>query len=552
MFCGTCGSTDSETISLHYIFSAEPCRGLDEGLCDTCQQLEVLASQISQTAETLRRLVSRHQKLRAKRNHIHSPILNRVPSEIISSIFHHFISGVYVSTEWNSADQDCQIESNGDAHTPFILGAVCRTWRNIALATPQLWRSISISLGPDNFPARVKIAQQWLLRSGDLPLSIHIHSAIDRNEDVNRSGSEIITRCRPLIEIVNHYSKRWDHLHLNIPHFMFSYFCGDAHGAPILRKLCVEPDSYNYSTECQFRLQGERPRPQQIFIKDQRFKVVDIAWDNVTWVEAIGFHVPDCLELLRQAPQLLYCKLLNVSMSRAEFPMPSSPLTHKLHRLDFQTRDYLAGVFFAYVTLPSLTHLNCHLEEAATEYAGLPSFFSRSSCPLRELSIIDAEFDDNDLIQILNTSPSITHLVLAPLSYYESFTPTFLFEFLARTSILPYDDNADLANLLPKLEHLEFHAWQDCRWNHLTDIFGPLDNIQNIRRRPLKSLKFTFVRDPMDVEERRQAGESGYIDREVLHRILELKKAGIQIEVFDNTQRLDVIETSVEFYGIRK
>ena len=54
---------------------------------------------------------------------------------------------------------------------PFVLGQVCRKWRNVTLRTSELWCSITI-IHPK--PCHMHRAELWLQRSGSRPISITI------------------------------------------------------------------------------------------------------------------------------------------------------------------------------------------------------------------------------------------------------------------------------------------------------------------------------------------------------------------------------------------
>ncbi|KAJ7604215.1 hypothetical protein FB45DRAFT_1070678 [Roridomyces roridus] len=55
--------------------------------------------------------------------------------------------------------------------SPTSLTHICRQWRDIALATPQLWRAIPLRASSDD-----KTPRDWLERSGSCPLSIKMES----------------------------------------------------------------------------------------------------------------------------------------------------------------------------------------------------------------------------------------------------------------------------------------------------------------------------------------------------------------------------------------
>ncbi|KAJ7859511.1 hypothetical protein B0H14DRAFT_2239769, partial [Mycena olivaceomarginata] len=93
------------------------------------------------------------------------PVLT-LPNEILTEIFVHFLP-VY---------PECPPLTG--IRSPNILAQICRQWREIALKTPALWRSISISYHPRfplSFRGRVDLCNIWLTRSRCYPISLNLN-----------------------------------------------------------------------------------------------------------------------------------------------------------------------------------------------------------------------------------------------------------------------------------------------------------------------------------------------------------------------------------------
>ncbi|KAJ7901096.1 hypothetical protein B0H14DRAFT_2249812, partial [Mycena olivaceomarginata] len=58
--------------------------------------------------------------------------------------------------------------------SPLLLCRICRQWQAIAIATPELWRAIRISVSHESgkAAAQLELLKTWLSRSGSCPLSI--------------------------------------------------------------------------------------------------------------------------------------------------------------------------------------------------------------------------------------------------------------------------------------------------------------------------------------------------------------------------------------------
>ena len=61
---------------------------------------------------------------------------------------------------------------------PFLLGQVCRKWRNVTLRASELWSSITI-IHPK--PCHIHRAELWLQRSGSRPISITLRQSTNPN-----------------------------------------------------------------------------------------------------------------------------------------------------------------------------------------------------------------------------------------------------------------------------------------------------------------------------------------------------------------------------------
>ncbi|KAJ7933564.1 hypothetical protein B0H13DRAFT_1513107, partial [Mycena leptocephala] len=81
-----------------------------------------------------------------------------LPFEITAEIFAHFLPV-------------CPLCSPPVGQgSPTLFGQVCRQWQDIAIASPQLWRSLKLELIPKSLPQQLKFFRKWLARSGACPL----------------------------------------------------------------------------------------------------------------------------------------------------------------------------------------------------------------------------------------------------------------------------------------------------------------------------------------------------------------------------------------------
>ena len=163
---------------------------LEEG-CDPRDEL----AELDALSERLR---LKRYDLKRKINRFHSSIVRQLPLDVMSTIFEFCLP--------DFTDHQLSPYTKEDLSIPLSLGAICSYWRDIAWSIPSLWSSLVVRV-PKKHDSHIVtgITQEWLARSGQLPLSIRILSTF-YNKTVFA-----------LADIVNQYSTRWSELDLYIP-----------------------------------------------------------------------------------------------------------------------------------------------------------------------------------------------------------------------------------------------------------------------------------------------------------------------------------------------
>ena len=106
--------------------------------------------------------------------------------------------------------------------TALLLGSVCRGWRLLARSTPELWSTLSFSLGKPTKPdclSQLQAVGDWLQLSGGLPLTLRVFKHF-------RSGPLSQEECDPIIDILNQHSEHWHKLFVYLPANLFHLFFG--------------------------------------------------------------------------------------------------------------------------------------------------------------------------------------------------------------------------------------------------------------------------------------------------------------------------------------
>lgn len=183
-------------------------------------QMEKLDTEISRAEEILRRLSQKQASLKRRKNYLRSPIL-LLPPEILGEIF-LFSFPYNATTHWV-------------AKTPLFLGKICSNWREIAWATRQLWRTVSLGISVDKnhrySGVEAILLEEWLKRAAQLPLSIKFDQVSPYSTDFEglASFTTRIARC----------SEQWEHASFDLHRFLdpslFTSF-----GFPLLKSISVK------------------------------------------------------------------------------------------------------------------------------------------------------------------------------------------------------------------------------------------------------------------------------------------------------------------------
>src|SRR5258708_4803368 len=94
---------------------------------------------------------------------------------------------------------------------PLKLGSVCRKWRQLAWATPDLWTTLHIGIKPSMMHSTAEslpgLLREWLTRSGALPLTIYFFHL---PSDIRSHRADAFSVTAGLaIDILNLHSGRW-------------------------------------------------------------------------------------------------------------------------------------------------------------------------------------------------------------------------------------------------------------------------------------------------------------------------------------------------------
>jgi len=334
-------------------------------------------------------------------------VFDQLPSEIMGEIFLQCLLRKDYFVRPRSYD------------APMVLCGVSHHWREVALSTPALWSSISVLFIHGQLRPNGLLARSWLERSGQHPLSIELVV----------EGDPRLESLAEVFQIFIPTYKRWRHARFDLcraGHSALSLF--PQNGLPLLEFLDINLESYDF-----FPRRSMTPFPdhlQHIFDESPRLRSLSWKWTHVKapslttnqfLTELIldsHLAISECLLILSMCPKLEQCTFHNIcKISSPKHPLPSIVRYDNLRRLHAETGTPIPTLFQS-LTLPSLESLTV-LESTRR---GLPfdllgaeqisNMIMRSSPPLKELTLENIPFVEDDLIQLLHSLNTLTVLDL--------------------------------------------------------------------------------------------------------------------------------------------
>ncbi|KAM6499802.1 hypothetical protein JOM56_005310 [Amanita muscaria] len=241
---------------------------------------------------------------------------------------------------------------------------VCSTWRHVALYTPRLWTNVWIEFLTKN---NIMIAEQWLSRARDVPVSIRLSFIGPEKEEVWRIALIEFLSCFRLgyLRFPIDATSLLHHVLLDLP----------LTSVADLRTLDLTNS-------------GERGELGVLEVDDARFPELSYLSLQGKWVllprsnalhtlhaDSVPMQLRGCWDILRGFPSLEDCKL-TIIQDNSGLPLEAHEeirLPHlRILRLYFRN-GWSFGTFITPLSLPSLKQLEIY---DAPIFWSTPAFFS--------------------------------------------------------------------------------------------------------------------------------------------------------------------------------
>ena len=558
-----------QTILIPPLDHPTPC--IDGENCQICGTIMCLQLKISAAAEVLKDLVDQLQRHREIFNKTHSTFIEKVPVEIMSHIFQ-----LAVPNDAEMESKDCKRRW---IYSEYLkLGAVCRSWRNIAWFTQSLWTNVVIHMQSSYEPHRIGPIRDWFLRSGNLPLRISLLASSGRSKVP-------LWAYTPIFSVITQASsgRRIECLSLTMPHTILGYVSNIMTKIPDPIALHIHSkDGNRLVSSIPLWDESQRPSPRRLSLQLGYLLngALNIRWNNVTHIVVNTVKAEHCYNILRDAPRLESCIFTDIRQFSFLNVPDETPVVHEnLQFLSYQSETYTESEFdlLSAITLPKLDQFHFQVGAMGLSLGFFP-FFRRSSFPLTTLKINISKnsMDFTFYSSALETVPTLTDLCLSWNSPLKNEDPVWLISFLQHL----HEENTGLENaiaspsgkeaagmdnlecrprstgarrtFLPRLKSLELMATRGCfPWSYVLHILVPPCSIERDgnKRRPLTNLQ-VLLSDHVNVVPVHQIDKELIIPKGVILRLLDLQGDGVAVRYTGGPTHEDLLRASIKYHDM--
>ncbi|KAG1725819.1 hypothetical protein EDD22DRAFT_974278 [Suillus occidentalis] len=399
-------------------------RTIDAIVTEHKEQLDAALREFSDLEAVMDGIRNIRKKIVKKKKHIIKSInlhknftstLWRLPTEVLSQIFHYCLPEI---------GEFQHLTPPSVSEAPMSLTTVCRRWREVAVAIPNLWCRLNVIVDYNGgWKRRISCYKSWLERSRPCPLSIELYFRYH----------------------VGSNSDDWPNiLHFLHPHAnrISSLFVKEAHAnildilSPTLQDLIIDIDEVEDMTDSQVQSISQLSALRSLHFIDTAFRAELLSsFDPALWARltniTIGADDPDTvLHLFRLAPNLSSFHMLHMLDG-----IPSlEPFTHTQLQSLRITSDYgrlstrWLSKLFDTLSLPNLRVIQVN-GKPPWPHKEFKAFLTRSKCPLETL-IFGTKVDtiQEQRAEYVALVPSLEVLVLPMEETFYFIEESFLFQ----------------------------------------------------------------------------------------------------------------------------
>lgn len=539
------------------VYNPSKCpNGVDS--CSSCNNLKALEFKLRNALDTVKQLLSEHYTQMTLVNHHHSSIIKMMPAEVMSAIFQ------YCAPSSIGDDNDDPAQSQYTFQL-MTIAAVCKTWRRTAFSTPKLWTNVAFSLHRAEDKNRIAFAEEWLSRSGALPIRLRLYvyglpaSSLSIDHSRFQTWSPNSSDFHGLLDAIAKFSGRWQYISLCLQLESLQYLSDRVTAAPSLETIRLEiwdsdrlrDDVGNIMPDINlnFRFQLKSAMPQYVHVSTLNFQQLNIDWKRAKKVNA-PLTIQESVKLLQNAPELeslvmTYRTLTNIADDNDDDGMPlTSPVVHTTLRSFAQL-----GPPFLHapkILLPNLQHLTWKIrnEEGSSM---LLEFIKNSTVALDSLELLSHAYLDYRIIApSLYAASSITRLKFLAFNNIFKMTDFFLDLAEGQTSADSLSSQALRPIFLPGLQSVELINHK-CMCDQGMEV--AIKALSSTLRRLLKSC-IIFQDNHCN-----HSGNCCGITKEICYKLADLVHAGTDIRRYHYQhvaipdQQADVIKYITEFVG---
>lgn len=459
---------------------------------DPRAELDIVQAEVARVSQTLKALMDKTHVLRARINDMYSPVIRHLPPEITAEIFQACIP-VFDMEDINSSTS-----------IPLQLGSVCSSWRRIAWTAPTLWSSLTLQLNTSNIATQIILLEEWLSRTGDLPLSLRLCS----EEEIHWSSSPTPGTA---IEVIRKYASRWKDLDLRLPTSCYKFLPTSESCLPLLQSLNLNPPGGQGERRHKVDMSNSA-KIQHLSLSCVYLISMKFQWVHVTQLRLEAFYVDECLEALRQSPQLEVCLLRNIIGGDDGHTLPEAPLIlPTLRTLSIENeKDTHIALLLDTIAIPRTTHFS-YSGRNLVHLSSLCALILRSAA-LETIAISQTAIGEDDSFDtLLRSMKGVKKFSFTTSSMHSGHSP--LDDNLLRMCnpglVAPGEEC-----LLPRLESLEYRGPQTFSWPVLLETLESRGPKLMATRRSSAAAPTAMLQDESDADPSEKAGDDARPDGE--------------------------------------